>query len=88
MNETITIERPEHSHYVYIRGEKPKFNVGDNLAFYEFYNDYEGEQLLGNVKSVEYAAYLDDWTYTFENGTWYTEEELISEEAYIKQEKK
>lgn len=88
MGEKITLERPEHSHYVYIRGEKPMFKVGDNIAYYEFYNDYEGEQLLGNVKSVEYDEYLDDWTYTFEKGNWYTEEQLISEEAYIKQEKK
>lgn len=88
MGEKITVERQEHSHYFYIRGEKPKFKVGDNLAFYEFYHDYEGEELLGKVKSVELDKEEDDWTYEFENGYWCTERSLIDDEAYIKRENK
>lgn len=69
-------------------GEKPKFKVGDNLAFYEFFHDYEGEVFLGKVKSVELDKESDDWTYEFEDGDSCTERSLIDDATYIKREKK
>lgn len=88
MAELITIERPENGYFLYIRGEKPRYKVGDNIAYYEFYDDYEGEEPLGKVTSVKFDEDIDDWVYEFEDGYWCPEEELVSNEAYIKREKK
>lgn len=43
MKETVKIERPKHGYFAYVRGEEPRFKIGDNIAYYEFYSDYEGE---------------------------------------------
>lgn len=88
MKETVKIERPKHGYFAYVRGEEPRFKIGDNIAYYEFYSDYEGEELLGKVTEVKIDDEIDDWVYEFEDGYWCPEENLIRDDAYVKTEKK
>jgi hypothetical protein len=80
----------EYSHYetVYCCGQKPRFKVGDTVACYESYSDYEGEYVYGIVTKVEFDKEQEDWVYTFdrlsrENNIRF-ESELVSDEAYTK----
>ncbi len=77
--------QPEHSKIVetYIVGKNPKWKVGDNLAYYVLTSDLEGEQPLGKIASIEYDEYLEDWEYTFDNGSSDLEESLLDIGAYI-----
>ena len=79
-------DQPEHSCLVttYKCGKKPHWNVGDTLAYYEFTSNVEGEHVFGKVASVEFNVETDDWTYVFDSGAIYDEEELITCEAYKK----
>lgn len=80
---------PEHGCHQWCRGKEPRWKVGDILAYYECYSDYEGEQILGEITKVEYDEYLDDWKYFFKDDTepeedeyWNGEERLVNEECY------
>ena len=84
MENTITIQREEHSRYVYVCGTTPLFSVGNVLAIYEFYDDYEGEMVLGKVKEVSFDEDYDDWVYEFDKGDILDEGSLIQDEAYRK----
>ena len=77
---------PEYSCFetIYKCGKKPHWNVGDTLAFYEFYSDREGENVLGKVTKVELMKDIEDWFYTFEDGSVWDEESLLNEETYKK----
>lgn len=79
-------EQSEYSYFetTYICGSKPHWNVGDILAFYEFYSDREGEVLLGEVTDVKFDEEFGDWDYTFKDGYQTFEETLLSEKAYKK----
>lgn len=80
---------PEHGCYQWRRGKEPRWKVGNILAYYERYSDYEGEQILGEIIKIEYDDYLNDWTYYFkdykvEDGEyWRPEESLFDEGCYI-----
>ena len=80
---------PEKSYYeqIYHVGKKPKWDVGDELAYYMFTSDEEGEITLGVVTDVEEG--VDDWYYTLDENDkeLYTESELISYETYRKNNK-
>lgn len=80
---------PEHSYYeqIYHAGKKPRWEIGDVLAYYLFTQDEEGEFTLGVVTDVEEG--VDDWYYTLDENDkeLYTESELISYEAYRKNNK-
>lgn len=79
---------PEHGCHQWCRGKEPRWKVGNILAYYECYSDYEGEQILGEIIGVEYDEYLDDWKYIFkddesEDGEyWCSEENLVNDECY------
>lgn len=78
--------QPEHSRIesVYQCGKKPHWNVGDTLAYYEFYSDREGECVLGKVTNVEFDEKQCDWFYTFEDGSVYDEQSLLEDQTYKK----
>ena len=78
--------QPEHSciESVYQCGKKPHWNVGDTLAYYEFYSDREGECVLGKVTKVEFDEEQCDWFYTFEDGSVYDEQSLLEDQTYKK----
>lgn len=65
-------------------GRKPHWNVGDTLAYYEFYSDREGEHILGKITKVEFDEEQCDWFYTFEDGSVYDEQSLLEEQTYKK----
>ena len=72
----------ERSSIVYKRGKEPRWNVGDTLAYYECYNDYEGEVSYGKVTKIELDENLDDWLYCFDDNCWESEECMIENETY------
>lgn len=79
---------PKHSYFetIYHCGSEPRWKVGDVLAVYEFYRDYEGEEVFGKVIDVYKDEEDDDWVYVFEGegGGVLCERELVSDEAYRK----
>lgn len=79
---------PKHSYFetIYHCGSEPRWKVGDVLAVYEFYRDYEGEEVFGKVIDVYKDEEDDDWVYVFEGegGGALCERELVSDEAYRK----
>lgn len=79
---------PKHSYFetIYHCGSEPRWKVGDILAVYEFYRDYEGEEVFGKVIDVYKDEEDDDWVYVFEGegGGALCERELVSDEAYRK----
>lgn len=83
--------QPEHSFIetIYRRGKNPHWNIGDILAYYEFNSDCEGEIMLGKITNVELDEECDEWLYTFEDGSKYEEELLLSSyEPYKKEQEK
>lgn len=83
MNDDV---QPEHSYIesVYRCGKKPHWNIGDTLAYYEFYSNREGECELGKVIKVKFDEEQCDWFYTFEDGSVYDEQSLLEDETYKK----
>jgi len=79
-------KQPEYScsETIYKCGKKPHWNIGDILAYYEFYSDREGECVLGKVINVELNEEQGDWFYTFEDGDQYYEASLLENETYKK----
>ena len=82
---------PEHECHQWYRGKdkESRWKVGNILAYYKCYSDYEGEQILGEITKVEYDEYLDDWKYYFKNDTepdngeyWEGEERLVNNDCY------
>lgn len=78
-------DKTKHSYfeYVYHRGIEPIWKVGDKLAYYEFYSDYEGEIELGTITNIELDEECDDWLYTFDNSNQDFEEDLLNSETYV-----
>ena len=76
---------PKHSYFeeIYHCGSEPRWKIGDILAVYEFYSDYEGEYIYGKITDVKMDE-TEDWCYTFENGDMVYENILISDETYKK----
>jgi hypothetical protein len=76
--------QPEYSRieHLYQCGKKPRWNIGDTLAFYEVYSDSEGEYELGKVTKVKFDEEQCDWVYTFEDGSAYDEESLLVDQTY------
>ena len=79
-------EQPEYSFIesTYRCGKKPRWNIGDTLAYYEFTSDCEGERVLGKITDVELDEDIEDWVYIFEDGYRCDEESLLSDETYKK----
>jgi len=86
VKEVIESEQPEYSCFetIYQCGKKPRWNIGDTLAYYEFYSDREGEYVLGKVTKVDFDKEQCDWFYTLENGCIYDEQSLLEEKTYKK----
>ena len=84
LTEISNEETPEHSviEKTYVCGKKPRWNVGDTLAYYEFYSDREGEYVLGKITDVKLDEDETDWVYTFDDGDIYDERSLLEEETY------
>lgn len=78
---------PKHSRFetIYVVGSEPMWKVGDTLAYYEFECDREGEVIVGEVVCITYED--EDWLYKFENGSIWSEADLISEQVYRKEKK-
>lgn len=76
---------PKHSYFeeIYHCGSEPRWKIGDVLAVYEFYSDYEGEYIYGKITNVKMDE-TEDWCYTFENGDIVYENRLIRDETYKK----
>lgn len=79
-------EKPEYSYFevIYRCGKKPHWNIGDILAYYEFYTDREGEFVLGKVTNIVFDKKEDDWFYTFEDGYISDEASLLEDRTYKK----
>ena len=78
-------EQPEYGYLSteYVHGRKPRWNVGDVLAYYICTSNEEGEYPLGKIVSVEFDE-EDGWVYTFEDESTWDEQSLVEEEAYKK----
>lgn len=76
--------QPEYSciEHIYQCGKKPRWNVGDTLAYYEIFSDREGEYVLGKITKAEFDEEQRDWIYTFEDGSAYDEESLLKDQPY------
>lgn len=77
-------EQPEYGYLStkYVRGKKPKWSVGDVLAYYIYTSNEEGEYPLGKIVNIQFDE--DWWIYTFEDGNMQDEQSLIEEGAYKK----
>lgn len=82
---TVCQEQPEYGYITtkYIPGQKPRWKVGDILAYYINNSDEEGEDVLGKVVKIR-PDEIGGWLYTFENEDVWDEESLIREGAYGK----
>ena len=82
------VETPKHSYFeeIYHVGSEPRWKIGDTLAMYEFYSDYEGTYIYGEIVDIKMDEEYGDWCYSFKNGedgdNEIFESELIREEAY------
>lgn len=86
VKEVVECKQPEYSYFktTYQCGKKPRWNIGDTLAYYEFYTDREGEHVLGKVTKVDFDKEQCDWFYTLEGGSVYDEQSLLEDETYKK----
>ena len=86
VKEVEECKQPEHSclKTIYQCGKNPHWNIGDTLAYYEFYSDREGEHVLGKVIKAEFDEEQCDWFYTFEHGSIYDEQSLLENQTYKK----
>lgn len=82
--ETYTIERTEHSRFVYIPGLKPVYKVGDHIFENDIDEDAASTYDLGCITKVEFDRVADDWVYTFEDGGEYCEEQMLDGTYYKK----
>ena len=78
-------EQQECGHFVseYVSGKKPKWNIGDVLAYYICTSNEEGERIIGKIANVEFDEEAG-WIYTFEDEGASDEESLVEEGAYKK----
>lgn len=79
------MEHPEYGYIQndYVLGKKPRYNVGDVLAYYECNSNEEGERIIGKIANIELDN-EEDWVYTFEDGSTLDEQGLIEEGIYKK----
>lgn len=78
-------EQPEYGYLSteYVPGRKPRWSVGDVLAYYVCTSNEEGEYPLGKIVNVEFDE-EDGWVYTFEDESMQDEQSLFEEEVYKK----
>ena len=78
-------EQPEYGYLSteYVHGRKPRWSVGDVLAYYICTSNEEGEYPLGKIVNVEFDE-EDGWVYTFEDESTWDEQSLVEEEVYKK----
>lgn len=78
-------EQPEYGYLSteYVHGKKPRWSVGDVLAYYICTSNEEGEDILGKIVNVEFDE-EDGWVYTFEDESVRDEQSLVEEETYKK----
>ena len=83
------VERPEYGYLstTYIHGTKPRWDVGDTLAYYLCTSDEECEIVIGKIAKVEFDD-EEGWVYTFEdeNATGFNLVELWDELSLVEQE--
>ena len=79
------VEQPEYGYVTtkYVPGKKPRWNVGDILAYYINNSDEEGEDVLGKVVKIR-PDEIGGWLYYFEDEDVWDEESLIAEGTYEK----
>ena len=77
-------EQPEYGYLSteYIHGKKPRWNVGDVLAYYMCTSNEEGEYVIGKVSNVEFDD-EEGWLYTFED-EYVDDEQSLDEEGVYK----
>ena len=85
--EDVKPERPEYGYFetIYHCGKKPRWKVGDKLAYYELETDCEGEMPIGEVIDVRFDEDVEDWLYVLRDVALETEQfeqDLIESEAY------
>lgn len=78
-------EQPEYGYLSteYVHGRKPRWGVGDILAYYICTSNEEGEDVLGKIVNVEFDE-EDGWVYTFEDESTWNEQSLVEEGTYKK----
>ena len=78
-------EQPEYGYLSteYVHGRKPRWSVGDVLAYYICTSNEEGEDILGKIVNVEFDE-EDGWVYTFEDESTWDEQSLVEEGTYKK----
>ena len=83
--ELVQQEQPEYGYLSteYIHGKKPRWNVGDVLAYYICTSNEEGECIIGKVSNVEFDD-EDGWLYTIEDEYVDDEQSLVEEGVYKK----
>ena len=76
-------EQPEYGYLSteYVHGRKPRWGVGDVLAYYICTSNEEGEYPLGKIVNVEFDE-EDGWVYTFEDESTWDEQSLLEVETY------
>jgi hypothetical protein len=87
MNEWLNAHKtPEHGHYVLDPSEKPRFKIGDILAYHFCSTDGEGEGFYGEITKIEWDWNYCDWIYTFKDKTNddydASEESVMNDECY------
>ena len=78
-------EQPEYGYLSteYVYGKKPRWGIGDVLAYYINTSNEEGEYPLGKIVNVEFDE-EDGWIYTFEDESTWDEQSLVEEGTYKK----
>lgn len=81
--DSLQQEQPEYGYLSteYVHGKKPRWNVGDVLAYYLCTSNEEGEIVIGKIANVEFDD-EEGWIYTFEDEGASDEQSLIEEGAY------
>lgn len=81
--DSLQQEQPEYGYLSteYVHGKKPRWNVGDVLAYYLCTSNEEGEIVIGKIANVEFDD-EEGWIYTFEDEGASDEQSLTEEGAY------
>lgn len=81
--DSLQQEQPEYGYLSteYVHGKKPRWNVGDVLAYYLCTSNEEGEIVIGKIANVEFDD-EEGWIYTFEDEGASDEQSLTEQGVY------
>lgn len=81
--DSLQHEQPEYGYLSteYVHGKKPRWNVGDVLAYYLCTSNEEGEIVIGKIANVEFDD-EEGWIYTFEDEGASDEQSLTEQGVY------